>query len=369
MKKNIIIAALLLLALGSVQAQDTLVSPLPRSGYFYNTWVPNTGGYAKYRSLMAMNGYVQAIFFHTPDTLPVYGIAAALEAVKADGTDEWASSIVLLDTTMKEVYEYLGLYKYEGDTLRTVSDSLQVHMSDSVSYYYRPDIGNPMFAEDSFFHVYERYFDTPVMMTDTFLVGMTMRTSWKRNPPYNTPKDTFYYRQVCWEGLRPGGLVDTNLMGMVKWYNEVFDSVVYQFISDNNRIWNRQDFAGRYPLIFPILLPQDSMPDNPIDTTIIDTTIIDTTTIDTTSVGIGDVQLVGRYVSLLPNPATERVKVLSSFGLRRVEIYNAAGARVRQEELRGYTATLRVDDLPEGAYLLRIHTPAGNTTKKLIVRR
>ena len=111
------------------------------------------------------------------------------------------------------------------------------------------------------------------------------------------------------------------------------------------------------------------MPDNPIDTTIIDTTIIDTTTIDTTSVGIGDVQLVGRYVSLLPNPATERVKVLSSFGLRRGEIYNAAGARVRQEELRGYTATLRVDDLPEGAYLLRIHTPAGNTTKKLVVRR
>ena len=127
-----------------------------------------------------------------------------------------------------------------------------------------------------------------------------------------------------------------------------------------------------YPLIFPILTPPDTTHVGPTDTTIVDTTIVDTTIVDTTivdTVGISDVQLVGRYVALQPNPASERVRVTSSFGLQRIEIYNAAGARVREERASGYTATLDLSTLPEGAYLVRVHTPAGSTTKKLIVQR
>ena len=361
MKKNIIIAALLLLALGGTQAQDTVVSTTPKSGYFYNTWLPPNDYYLGSRSLMQYNGYVHAIFFYTPDTLDVYGIGVSLETVKPGSFEE----TILVDTSWKEVYEYLGLYKYEGDTLRTASDSLYVHLKETpISYYYKYD-GPVWAAYDSVSAFYERYFDEPVQMTDTFLVGMTMRTHWVVNP--FTLDTRYYIHPVFIHGISPLNQRDQiTIKGVTKFYDSVDSTIRHQMISNDEADLPYRLEMFYYPLIFPILTPPDTTGDNPIDTTgvspidttIIDTTIIDTTTIDTTSVGIGDVQVVGRYVSLLPNPATDRVKV-----------YNAAGARVREVEARGYTATLRVDDLPEGAYLLRIHTPAGNTTKKLIVRR
>ncbi|MBR0169630.1 MAG: T9SS type A sorting domain-containing protein, partial [Bacteroidales bacterium] len=76
----------------------------------------------------------------------------------------------------------------------------------------------------------------------------------------------------------------------------------------------------------------------------------------------------GRYVSVSPNPATGSAEVLSSFGLSRVEVFNAAGRKVMDLKAEGLKATLDVSKLPSGAYLLRIHTPQGMTTKKLVVR-
>ncbi len=52
--------------------------------------------------------------------------------------------------------------------------------------------------------------------------------------------------------------------------------------------------------------------------------------------------LIYRYTTLQPNPATDRVSVLSSFGITAIEAY--------------------------GTYLLRILTPAGPTTKKLLIQ-
>ncbi|MBR0169237.1 MAG: T9SS type A sorting domain-containing protein, partial [Bacteroidales bacterium] len=101
-------------------------------------------------------------------------------------------------------------------------------------------------------------------------------------------------------------------------------------------------------------------------TVVIDTTVVDTTHVDT--VAINTVRLLERYVSVMPNPATERVQVLSSFGLSRVEVFNAAGRKVMDLKAEGMKATLDVSKLPSGAYLLRIHTPQGVTTKKLVVR-
>ena len=130
-------------------------------------------------------------------------------------------------------------------------------------------------------------------------------------------------------------------------------------------------------LIFPILTPPDTTIVDPVDTTIVDTTIVDTTIVDTTivdttivdTVGIGMVRLLERYVGLQPNPASERVLVTSSFGLRRLEVYNAAGAKVAEQPATGYSATLDVAALPEGSYLVRIATPSGSVTKKLLVQR
>ncbi|MBP5425579.1 MAG: T9SS type A sorting domain-containing protein, partial [Prevotella sp.] len=121
-----------------------------------------------------------------------------------------------------------------------------------------------------------------------------------------------------------------------------------------------------YPFIFPILTPPDSTHLNPVDTTHVDTTVVDTTIVDT--VGIAQ-RMLERYTGLQPNPAAERVQVLSSFGLTGVEVYNAAGIKVQEQKATGYVATLDVGALPAGPYLVRIKTPNGTATKKLLVQR
>ena len=108
--------------------------------------------------------------------------------------------------------------------------------------------------------------------------------------------------------------------------------------------------------IFPILTP-------PVDTT--------GQGGDTTAVDMVDG--VGRYVSLSPNPAADRVQVLSSFGLKQVEAYNAEGRLVYADEAHGLSKTidLKTIDLtawPRGIYLVRVITPMGSTTKKLVLR-
>ena len=104
--------------------------------------------------------------------------------------------------------------------------------------------------------------------------------------------------------------------------------------------------------MFPILTPDSSN--------------VDTTHVDT--VGI-NVRLLERYTGLQPNPAAERVQVLSSFGLQHIEVFNAAGTKVQEQKATGYSATLDIRALPAGPYLVRIATPSGTVTKKLLVQR
>ena len=121
-------------------------------------------------------------------------------------------------------------------------------------------------------------------------------------------------------------------------------------------------------VIFPILSPKPAIDTTVVNdtTVVIDTTVIDTTHVDTVAIHMPE--FMGRYVSVSPNPATGSAEVLSSFGLRRVEVYSAAGLKVMDLKAEGFKATLDVSKLPSGAYLLRIHTPQGMTTKKLVVR-
>ena len=60
--------------------------------------------------------------------------------------------------------------------------------------------------------------------------------------------------------------------------------------------------------------------------------------------------------------------VLSSFGLTRIEAYDPNGHRVADLPATGLQATLDVASWPAATYLLRITTPMGTVTKKLIVR-
>ncbi len=357
MKKTFLLATLLL-TMVEVQAQDTVVSVLPKSNCFYNYWV-DSGDHVLLSNLaQGSQGRLTAVRFETEDSLPVYGIAASLF---------FSHTTQLFDTSTKNCFEYLSLYKPIGGGLVRASDSLYVHpRTTPVAYYYKMDniMGNLQPVPPR--PVYEVYFDSAVTMTDSFYVGITQRT-WKTAMVESGP-DSGEIRYLIPMVMITGYSYGMSPVRIVHLYNRN-DSLVCIYY-DNDHPGVPQTI---YPYIFPILTPPDL---NPIDSTGTDTTHVDTTYIDTTHIDTTHVDTVGiamrlleRYVGLQPNPATERVQVLSSFGLQRIEVYNATGVKVDERKAAGYSATLDVSALPAGPYLVRIATPRGTVTKKLVVRR
>ena len=70
---------------------------------------------------------------------------------------------------------------------------------------------------------------------------------------------------------------------------------------------------------------------------------------------------------IAPNPAHDMVQVFSSFGIRKVGIFNAQGKQVAARQVSDYSTTLDIGTLAAGLYFISIHTPAGTVTKKLVV--
>jgi hypothetical protein len=90
---------------------------------------------------------------------------------------------------------------------------------------------------------------------------------------------------------------------------------------------------------------------------------------DDPGVAIRQTDIVYRYTAVAPNPALDRATVTSSFGISRLEAYDAQGRLVYDSHnLSTFSFQLSTVEWPRGTYLLRITTPLGPTTKKLIVR-
>ncbi len=85
---------------------------------------------------------------------------------------------------------------------------------------------------------------------------------------------------------------------------------------------------------------------------------------DPDPVGIGNL---GRFTQMMPNPASGKVTVLSSYRLSHVVVYDLKGNVVLEQEAEGLTATFDVGTLAKGVYVVAIHTPAGIATKRLVV--
>ena len=73
------------------------------------------------------------------------------------------------------------------------------------------------------------------------------------------------------------------------------------------------------------------------------------------------------FTHLLPNPATNRVSILSSYSLSHIDIYNLDGRQMLSQDCNGHSASLRLDDWPDGSYIVVIRSSAGSTTKKLTI--
>ena len=77
-----------------------------------------------------------------------------------------------------------------------------------------------------------------------------------------------------------------------------------------------------------------------------------------------DVRLSSR-IHLQPNPAKERVEVVTPCGVKGIEVYGSYGIRWR--EFPAGTAAFDVSDWAKGTYVVVIRTLAGSVTKKLVV--
>jgi hypothetical protein len=288
------------------------------------------------------------------------------------------------------MYTYLRLYEADPDSLRHIGDELLVNLRYTpVSYYvnlaglidgYVGDYTNLEVVYFPTLPIYERYFSAPVTVADSFYVGRRYR------PDHHDGRDVVLIH-----------LADSLYHG-TKHKAIYFDFTRISFGEPDTVVgWKYQIGGPRtsIPFLFPILAPPDTSV-SAGDTTVIipgDTIIVPGDTIinggdtivnpndtviipgDTITpggdpgVGLQPNDLIYRYTNVAPNPARNSVRITSSFGISRIEAYDLRGRRIYESpQLSTFSFPLSTIDWPRGTYLLRITTPAGPTTKKLLIQ-
>ena len=69
----------------------------------------------------------------------------------------------------------------------------------------------------------------------------------------------------------------------------------------------------------------------------------------------------------MPNPANDVLTIFSSFSMKRIEVYSMNGVMVESMDCEGVSTQLTVADYPKGVYIVKLYTPKGVATKKLVV--
>ena len=356
----ITIAALLLMASAGCTAQDTV-------------WVTDLGSYRRYmmspswptfpddydtsyegkkylgqigRYGFSIDFYeAQAYYMFSLDTITVYGVAAALNnETNIYDYESFPDYIDIGDTSTVNSYTWLMLYEAETDSLRQLVDTvpMYVHTRQTPQYYLQLDLWRNEY--DSLrvpaVRMYERFFPTPVDVVDSFYVGFVYRERDRRLGEY-ARLWTYYF---CADPHK-----DTIPQKKADYVNYTFTS---NYAPDTTVIgWQYQGRLRQvHHMIFPILEPPD------------------------TTSGAGDStlavrpDLVYRYTNVTPNPANNKARVSSSFGITAIEAFSTSGASVYRGRFDSMVASLDVSAWPRGTYLLRITTRNGITTKKLIVQ-
>ena len=208
------------------------------------------------------------------------------------------------------------------------------YYSTPVAHYWRFDRLDrnyqswlPEGFSDHFFRVYEQYFDTIVDVRDSFAVVYITGIS------------------LDCRGIDPVILVGKsdstrNLIPPVLWLDE-----------RHRNEW-AYSYIDRYVMIFPLLSPDYHPPVQP----------------DDTSSHTGIQTLADGVTTVLPNPAFESVRMVSSAGLSKVEVYDLAGRQVYAAATTGNSHNVDVTGWPVGSYVVKLYTPVGVATKQLLVQ-
>ena len=378
MKKTAIIIALMAFS-GILRSQtvDTVTMSGPRSIYFHNeqwmfsedTLIDEGLGMSAYQCLNLSR------YFHFDRPTTVYGLVAMV----AIHSNYQTHPHMYVDSTLDQVAENLQLYEYRGgEFLMAGNEELPIHFRDTLPTYYLqlPQLEYcPPYSPLPPYPVYERYFQTPVTVSDSVFVGIT-------NNHYRlAPGGRYSSPGITVKGFLPGKFGDPS----IKLPGQI---LAHRMVVGKDTIWDvDSEYSTARLFLYPILTPA---PENTTDTIIIpgdtiinagDTIIIPGDTVfpifpgdtivpggDTLAIDRNDP--VYRYTNVAPNPATETVRVTSSFGLSRIEAYDLKGHLISEFRTPNseFSTTLDVSSWPRGTYLLRITTPAGPTTKKLLIQ-
>ena len=347
MKKNILLA--LVVICFTSQAPDTLHMLEPARNYFYDSWgwdlvqearrPDDTVAYTWYGFGPGWGLKYMAYRMITDEPLTIYGIA-----VSPSFSDYYLYRDSIADS---EFYEYLYIFEVNKDReLSPVGDSVKINgRTDSADYYvdfaFRscwPDMGVPAVKP---YAMVEKYFDAPVTVADSFFIGQSNRLG---------SGLISEYADYTWDfgiaGFNP--CVSDGYAVEFAWYGDSSTHVSH---------WNDESYfkwqygfeasSGGRVLLFPILTPRDSS--------------------DTSHTSIGTAAD-DHLASLKPNPARDQTEVQCSYGIRHIDVADAAGRTVASFDASGYRTLIDTSRWLKGTYIVRIHTVTGGiVVRKLLV--
>lgn len=381
--KNIAAVLLFVASAFTVSAQDTLVGPMLPDKY-YAPERPDTATLNSHTEYFVLYYQCQrsGLIKYTDTALTVYGIAASLMTPPEYNPPASVAmdAMLIYDTSRSALHdEHLILWELYGtnDSIVQVKETTVPIGSMAPDYYWNTQFTQPFGSAFPVLPMYESYFDEPVVVEDSFVVGRTN----VNGGGYNKPGEIF--ERENWSVSVPSfwvadidGENEQRVTNSISWTHQrtfyiIYDTIYHPEIQDSilyldsvgmdtveSSYWRRdRTYNAGHVFLFPIITPRP-------DTVRSDTTV----TTDTSQTGIGRMTLVDRNTTVSPNPATQTVRVASGFGITAIEVFDAAGAKVHEQKASGMTATLEVGRWARGTYMLRIHTAVGIATKKLVVQ-
>lgn len=346
--KKILIAVLLLASVAGIQAQDTLHTRSLKRNYLPYVWILDTVTYTNQalptHNVFCVNCTDRFKHLYSKDSITIYGMAVSMHYNRV------SSDEVFFSTDSTHSFEYFALYERVADTFYALSDSLKFDMFHTpIEYYMDLDLYHPVsyLGKLKPYPFSEVYFDHPYRVQDTFYIGFTNRSTTDDYIDTVTGQRYHYsYYPFETSSFMLDPLPQEGAYDIISMYSPYFPTYI------PNRV---RTYGAHYHMMYPILTP----PISPQDTT---------QHSGGGTLGVDNVQTLARFVSLQPNPADSRVQVVSSIGLTHVEVFNPAGVKVMDIPASGLSVTLSTEALPADTYLVRIATPTGTVTKKLIVK-
>jgi hypothetical protein len=182
-------------------------------------------------------------------------------------------------------------------------------------------------------HTYKVYFDSSIMVSGNFLVGITIST---KAPSYFMYGVVYAHTGTCANG-------NTYPSPLIMWDDSTNTWEQWR-TSTNALMTNGNNNLMNILFIYPILGEKHN--------------------IDTTS-SISQVDIKDA-VTLYPNPASNKLYLASSFGINKIEVFNIIGQKLKEDEVNCSNYNLDISNFVKGNYIIKIITPRGTTEKKFI---